>query len=101
MRGEGEVKLVAALTKHHGYDNGSCKNLEPIGNNEVAREAVVAISTASAFFKKRFRGHTKYKALCRRVGELARSLKLLNGEYSPHDLYGRHPAGEDGREAAE
>jgi hypothetical protein len=31
-RGDGRVKLIAALTKHHEYANGGCINLAPIGN---------------------------------------------------------------------
>jgi hypothetical protein len=96
--GEGRKKLIAALTKHHKYADGSCLNVEPIGNNELARKAVVAQSTASAFFKREFEGHTKYKALCRDPVSLAAALKLLNGEYSPHDLYGGSPADERNRD---
>jgi hypothetical protein len=28
------------------------------------------------------------------AGRLADSLKALNGEFAPHELYGRRPAGE-------
>jgi len=96
-RGEGRAKLIAALTKHHQYADGGCLNLEPIGNNELAKAAGVSPSTASAFFNNKFKGHTKYKALCRDSGRLAAALKLLNNEFSPDDLYGRRPAGEDDR----
>jgi hypothetical protein len=87
-RGEGRAKLIAALTKHHRYADGGCLNLDPIGNNELAKAAGVSPSTASAFFNDRFQGHTKYKALCRDAGKLAAALKLLNGEFSPHHLLG-------------
>jgi hypothetical protein len=99
-RGEGREKLIAALTKHHRYSDGSCLHLEPVANNELARQAGVSRSTASEFFEKVFAGHTKYRALCRDAGRLADSLKALNGEFSPQDLhlYGRRPAGEDNRE---
>jgi hypothetical protein len=93
-RGEGRAKLISALTNHHKYADGGCLNLEPIGNNELARAADVSVSTASAFFHKEFRGHGKYKALCRNPGSLVAAFKLLNGEYSPHDLFGRRPADE-------
>jgi hypothetical protein len=93
-RGEGRVKLIAALTKHHDYANGSCLNLAPIGNNDLARLAGVAKRTASAFFKKEFQGHAKYKAFCGDAGRLAAALRLLNGEYAPHILYGSNPPGE-------
>jgi hypothetical protein len=97
-RGEGRAKLIAALTKHHRYADGGCLNLEPIGNNELAKAAGVSTSTASTFFTNEFGGHTRYKALYRDSGRLVAALKLLNNEFSPHDLYGRRPAGEDDRD---
>lgn len=91
-RGEGQAKLIAALTKHHKYADGSCLNLEPIGNNELARLAKVGKRTASAFFKKEFQGHVKYKAVCSDAGQLlVTALKLLNGEFAAHILYGNKP----------
>jgi hypothetical protein len=97
-RGEGRAKLIAALTKHHKYAEGGCLNLEHIGNNDLAKAAGVSRSTASSFFFNEFEGHTKYRALCRDSGRLAAALKLLNNEFSPHDLYGRRPTGEDDRD---
>jgi hypothetical protein len=87
--------LIAALTKHHEYSNGSCLNLEPIGNNDLARLAGVAESTASDFFKEEFRGHAQYRNTCPNVTGLVMALKILNGEYSPHILYGTKPPRED------
>lgn len=58
-RGEGRLKLIGALTKHHQYAGGSCLNLEPIGNNDLAKAAAVSPSTASTFFNNEFQGHTK------------------------------------------
>jgi hypothetical protein len=92
--GEGRAKLIAALTKHHQYADGSCLNLEPIGNNALAAAAGVAISTASAFFTDKFGGHSKYCAFCKDVGLQIASLKLLNDEVTPRNLYGRQPADE-------
>jgi hypothetical protein len=97
-RGEGQKKLIAALTKHHQYAQGGSLNLEPIGNNELARLAGVAQRTASAFFRKKFQGHSKYKALCADAGRLAAALKLLNGEFAPHLLYGSTPSQRPERE---
>jgi hypothetical protein len=94
-KGDGRVKLIAALTKHHDYANGSCLNTEPINNNELARLAGVDKATASAFFKKEFAEHSKYVARCRDAAGLAAALKLLNGEFAPKDLCGHRPAGED------
>ncbi len=97
-RGEGKEKLVAALTKHHEYADGGCLNPEPVECNELARAAGVSNSTASTFFNDKFQGHTEYRGLCRDSGRLMNALKLLNGEFSPHLLYGRRPPGEDERE---
>jgi hypothetical protein len=87
-RGEGRAKLIAALTKHHQYADGSCLNLEHIGNNELAKAAGVSPSTASVFFNDKFSGHTKYKVMCRSAGKLAAALKLLNDEFAPYHLLG-------------
>jgi len=87
-RGEGRLKLIAALTKHHQYADGGCLNLEPVGCNELAKAAGVSPSTASAFFNDKFQGHTKYKALCRDAGKLTAALKLLNDEFAPYHLLG-------------
>ena len=97
-KGEGRVKLIAALTKHHKYADGSCLNLEPIGNNELARLAGVSESTASAFFKKEFKGHIKYRVACGDTTRLVTALKLLNQEFSPHLLFGKKPPNEDDRD---
>jgi hypothetical protein len=97
-RGEGRAKLIAALTKHHKYADGGCLNLEPIGNNALAKLAGVSRSTASMFFRVEFEEHAKYKALCRDLSLLVAALKLLNNEFSPHDLYGRRPPAEDDRD---
>src|SRR5262249_53576244 len=40
--GAARAKIIAALTKHHQYADGGCLNLEPIGNNELARKAGVS-----------------------------------------------------------
>ncbi len=97
-KGEGRTKLIAALTKHHQYANGGCLNLEPIGNNELARMADVSISTASEFFTKEFKGYTKYRASCGNASGLVAAIKLLNQEFSPHYLFGTKPPSENEEE---
>jgi hypothetical protein len=94
-RGEARMKLIAALTKHHKYEDGSCLNMQPIGNNALARMARVDQATASAIFKREFLDHGKYKVTCFDERRLAAALKLLNAEFSPHILYGAKPPGED------
>jgi hypothetical protein len=87
-RGDVRCKLIAALTKHHQYADGSCLNQEPIGNNKLAKAVKVSASTASAFFDEQFEGHENYKALCRDKGKLIAALKLLNDEFAPYHLLG-------------
>ena len=95
QKGEVRVKLISALTKHHEYADDGCLNWEAIGNNELARQAGVDQATASLFFKKEFKGHDKYKAWCwNNKSGLIAALKLLNQEFSPHQLYGAKPPGE-------
>lgn len=93
-KGEGQSKLIAALTKHHEYANGGCLNAAPIGNNELAKLAGVSASTASAFFERQFKGHVKYRTMCADKTSLVSALKMLNQEFAPHVLYGIKPPGE-------
>lgn len=97
-RGEGRAKLIAALTEHHRYAQDGCLRTEPINNNALARLAKVDKATASAFFKKEFGGHGKYKRICQDTGRLVVYLKQLNGEYTPDELFGGNPPGEDDRD---
>lgn len=90
-KGEARKKIIAALTKHHQYADGGVLNQEPIGNNELGRKADVDRATASAFFRKEFKGHDKYKVICRDARRLAFSLKQLNGEFAADVLYGARP----------
>lgn len=91
VKGEAQVKLIAALTQHHGYENGSCAVFEPIPSNELARQAKVSKSTASEFFKKEFHGHQAYKNACMNTTRLVSMLKALNNEFRPHNFLGRIP----------
>ncbi|MGD0897575.1 MAG: hypothetical protein ABR915_07035 [Thermoguttaceae bacterium] len=100
--GEARAKIIAALTKHHQYMNGSCLNTEPVGVNDLARQAGVAKSSVSSFFNKEFNnskkeGHTRYINRCQVLQHLVASLKLLNEEFSPHHLFSHNPPGEGGR----
>jgi len=90
-RGEGRAKLISALTEHHKYAEGGCLNWEPVGNNELAGIAGVVQSTASAFFKKEFESHTKYKQFCHREANLIAKLMSLNGETIPPELFNPLP----------
>ena len=96
-KGEAQAKLIAALTKHHEYADRGCLNQDPIGNNDLARLAGVSESTASAFFNKQFDGHIKYRAICSDARSLVTALKLLNHEFSPHQILREGAANERGR----
>lgn len=84
--GEARSKLIAALTKHHKYNDGSCLNYDPIGNNALATLAGVANSTAKAFFDKEFKSLSHYQRICQQDGKLIGALRLLNDEFRPHQL---------------
>lgn len=87
-RGDARLKLVAAITKHHCYADGSCLNPEPIGNNQLAALANVSKSSASQFFENQFKGYKNYKLKCRNTGALVMALKILNQEIAPHHVLG-------------
>lgn len=90
-QGEARFRIIAALSKHHKYADGSRLNLEPIGNNQLAREAGVSESTASEFFKNNFKGYSKYRVACQNPTTLVAAIKMLNQEYAPYLLYGACP----------
>lgn len=86
-RGEGEAKLIAALTNQHKYADGGCLNLDAVGNNALASLAKVANSTANHFFNKWFGsakeskdGHSNYRHACNHKGNLIAILKAMNDE---------------------
>jgi hypothetical protein len=101
-RGSARLKLIAALTQHHQYDKHSCLNLDPIGLNKLAKQAAVAASVASKFFKDTFEGYETYRdRLCQDVGELIAVLKLLNQDFTPRHLLGIDPPAEDDKDASD
>ncbi len=52
QKGNAQTKLIAALTKHHQYQDGSCLNTEPIGVNELAQQAGVSSSSAIGILQR-------------------------------------------------
>lgn len=97
-KGDAKAKIVGALTHHHNYADGGCLNCEPISVTALAAIAGVAKSSVSKFLNDEFGGrekkggHAKYKNACSDSGRLAVALKLLNGEFAPHELlYGPNP----------
>ena len=93
-KNEARIKIISGLTKHHGYQNGSCSNSEPVVGNQLARDVEVSNGSVSNFFKKEFGGHSKYRAVCHHSQKLVGALKLLNNEYTPNILFGRNPPNE-------
>ena len=86
VRGEARDKLVAGLTEHHRYADGSCLVDAPIGCNELARKMTVSQSTASAFFDKNFGDWEGYRRVCGDKKRLLAALKLMNNEFTPRHL---------------
>lgn len=94
-KGGEDDDIIAALTAHHQYDNGHCRNMVPIGVRELEDTYQVKRDRATRFFKKHFGdkdsgsvwGHKNYKATCNRNREKIESwLKDLNRDYSPHPV---------------
>ena len=83
---DSEVKLVAALSRHHQYENGSIGEATPVGCRELGRLAEVSEKAASGFFKKSFGNHKRYTVICRQPEKLIASLKALNYEFTPKDF---------------
>jgi len=82
--------IIAALASHHKYANGNCLNLEPIGNNKMARDLGLSPGTTSSFFNEKFRGYAGYVRQCRDAGLLRTAMRLLNNEITPAILSGGH-----------
>jgi hypothetical protein len=85
--GDARRKIIASITLHHQYDNGSCLTTEPAQVNVLARQCRVSASTVSDFFKSQFGGHAKYRNLCMEATLIGRALMILNGEVTPKALY--------------
>jgi hypothetical protein len=100
---EARQKIISTLTAHHRYTDGICESNEPIGSNELARQAEVSSGSTSNFFKEVFGGHRLYKTMClRNRGKLNIALRNLNGETPTKELlYGRRPFDEDTRNGDE
>jgi hypothetical protein len=76
------TKVVAALSKHHGYEeNGSVTNYEPATNRELAKEYDLSPNALSRFLTAKLRknGHKMYRIKCRKK-EIGILLTLWRGE---------------------
>lgn len=98
-RTESEVLLIAALTEHHRYYNGSIGNDSPIGCRELARKVTLTEKTASVFFKKNFGSHKKYQTMCCDTERFIAAMKALNAEFIPKDFYNARTPEDIEREA--
>jgi hypothetical protein len=94
-KGDARRKIIAALTKHHQYADGSCLNIEPIGVNELSRRLTrgkssgVAVASVSRFFRDEFGGHSRYANwYCGDDPRLIAALKKLNDDYTVDLLFG-------------
>jgi hypothetical protein len=92
------AKVVAALIKHHGYeDNGSVTNYEPATNRGLAADYALSGNALTRFLQDKLgkNGQRQYKAACvnNKIGSY---LALWNGDL-PGRLAGLMPH-ESGRE---
>ena len=98
-KGDAQTKIIGALSAYHQFDGDDCLNLEPIGNNELARLAEVSTSTVSLFIKQQFAekdasqgvGRQKYRAACSNGYRLAVAIKKIRDELTPTMLWNSLP----------
>lgn len=83
---DNQILMAAALTKHHKYSDGECKNSAPIGSNELTRLAGLPQRNGTTFFQKFFGSHEDYIRLCECEKRLTAGIKSLNGEFRPRDF---------------
>ncbi len=80
QRSDTELKLIAGLTQHHGYDEGECRDEEPISVKDLAAMTRVSKATVSRFFKQHFGGYKRYRRLSQQ--DLESVLRKLNGDFT-------------------
>lgn len=86
---EGDLKFGGALVAYHKYKDGSCTNFTPISCKDLGRQLNLSTNTASLFFKKHFRTHSKYVTICGNSAGLNDTMQFFNGEtMSPILLFG-------------
>lgn len=73
-----DAKVIAALSRWHGYDNGSVTNHEPASNRGLADKCKLSQNALSRFLKK-YGGDKRYKVACRNGG-IGQLLMLWRGE---------------------
>ncbi len=85
VKGEAREKIVSELSLHHKYNNELCDlSCGPINGAELARQAKVAPSTVTKFFKDEFEdGRFGYHRICKNSQELTNVLRRLNKEHPP------------------
>lgn len=87
--------IIAALTAHHQYKDGSVANRNPVGLNAFARRIGVAPATVSKFLKLEVKGkstatgYQRYVSTCRSSAGLINTFKLWNNEFPAHILLDR------------
>jgi hypothetical protein len=70
-RGEAQVLLNAALVAHHKYNvDGSINCWDPIGSVELGKPMQIGGSALTAFWKKWFESHAKYKTMVTKQSKL-------------------------------
>ncbi len=89
VKGEARDKIIAGLTKHHEYSDGSCLNTDPIQVGGFANSIGVSKASVSDFLKKEFGkpGYQTYRIACNDASKLGHALKIINGELTPRILF--------------
>jgi len=106
-KGDAQTKIIGALSAYHQFDGDDCLNLEPIGNNELARSAEVSGSTVSLFLQKQFatkhaasgEGRRNYRKACRDSYRLTLEIKRIRDELIPTMLWNPLPDDLQGKDA--
>ncbi len=83
------TKLIAALNKHHGYDEGVRDyelKLSQLTGAELGKLAEVSKETANKFIKTQLEGRKNYAAKCETPQGIHSLLALLNGHMSDRKL---------------
>jgi hypothetical protein len=61
-----EDRKQRALLKHHQFDGESCLEWTPIRVKDMAAQLGLSNAVISDFFRRRFRGHRRYRDVCHR-----------------------------------
>jgi hypothetical protein len=79
----------AYLLSHHGYHGTVTAyelNQTPATPKEMDEKCITSASSATRFFKARWRSHKEYKRICDNPDRLLTELRFLAGDVNPREL---------------